>query len=147
MNHEFSMSAKITESAMDFGIKVTQILDRDTRYDIEVYSFVMSALQYILLKIDEHRHISGKEFLVGIRKYAMHQYGPMARTVLEHWGVKNTMDFGEIVFNLVEAGLMRRRPEDSKEDFRDVFDFETAFDKPYRRSFSPKGCLKSLKKK
>lgn len=141
------MSAKIMKSAMDFGIKVTQILDRDTRYDMEAYSFVMTALQYILLKIDEHRHISGREFLEGICEYAMHQYGPMARTVLEHWGVKNTMDFGEIVFNLVEAGLMRRRPEDSKEDFRDVFDFETAFDKPYRRTFSPKGRLKSLKKK
>lgn len=145
-NSNFSVKAKILEGAMDFGVKITQILERDARYDIEAYSFIMSALQHILNKIDEHRHISGKEFLEGVRDYAIHQYGPMSRLVLEHWGIKNTMDIGEIVFNLVETGLLKRRPEDSKEEFRDVYDFRTAFDKPYKRSFSPRTRLNSKKK-
>lgn len=138
INPEFTFGAKIMESAMDFGVKVTQILGKDSRYNMDAYGFVLSGLQYTLSKLDEHRHISGKELVGGIREYALKQYGPMARPVLEHWGIKNTVDFGEIVFNLVEAGLMKRRPEDSKEEFKNVFDFEKAFDKPYRRSISPK---------
>lgn len=138
INPKFNLSAKIMESAMDFGVKVTQILGKDSRYDMEAYSFVLSGLQYTLSKLDEHRHISGRELLDGIREYALRQYGPMTRTVLEYWGIKNTMDFGEIVFNLVETGLMKRRPEDLKEEFKNVFDFEKVFDRPYRSYISPK---------
>lgn len=138
INSKFNLSAKIMESAMDFGVKVTQILGKDSRYDMEAYSFVLSGLQYTLSKLDEHRHISGRELLDGIREYALRQYGPMTRTVLEYWGIKNTMDFGEIVFNLVETGLMKRRPEDLKEEFKNVFDFEKVFDRPYRSYISSK---------
>lgn len=141
-NPEFSIGIKIMESAMDFGVRIAKVLERDTRYDVEAYSFVLSALHYTLRKLGEHRHISGKELLEGIREYALREYGPMARTVLEHWGVRNTMDFGEIVFNLVDVGLVKRRPSDSKEEFRNVYDFRTAFDEPFQRHCFPKSRLK-----
>lgn len=133
-----SMGAKSMENMLDFGIKAAHIIEKDKRYCVDAYTFIMSALSYTVAKLDEHRHISGKELLHGIREYALKQYGPMTRTVLESWGIKGTIDFGEIVFNLVEAGVVKRRPEDTKVEFIDVYDFKAAFDKPYRRSLSPK---------
>jgi uncharacterized repeat protein (TIGR04138 family) len=133
-----SMASKSMENIIDFGIKAAHIIEKDKRYCVDAYTFIMSALNYTVAKLDEHRHISGKELLHGIREYAIKQYGPMTRTVLESWGIKGTTDFGEIVFNLVEAGIIKRRPEDTKVEFIDVYDFKTAFDKPYRRSLSPK---------
>jgi uncharacterized repeat protein (TIGR04138 family) len=48
----------------------------------------------------------------------------MAAVVLRMWGVRRTDDFGELVFNLIDANLMNSAPEDSREDFRDLFDLE-----------------------
>ena len=73
------------------------------------------------------RHITGQEFCDGIRRYAIDQYGPLARTVLEYWGIHETLDFGKIVFALVDIGLMRKTEEDSLDDFKGVYDFKTAF--------------------
>jgi len=134
----FTHNTKDAANALDFGLNVVQILEEDKRYDMEAYIFVMNALQYTLGKMDEHRHVSGRELLSGIREFCLLQFGPMSKVVLEHWGVRNTYDFGEIVFKLVDAGMMSRRPEDTIEEFRDVYDFKTAFDKPYRRALSPK---------
>lgn len=138
-------SAEYLENAVDFGIRISKIVERDKRYNLEAYNFVMTALQHTLRKLDEHRHISGRELLDGIRQYTLQLYGPMSLSVLEHWGIKNTDDFGEIVFNLVEAGLMHKRPEDSKEEFRGIYDFKTAFSEPYKRSIAPK--VKLIRKK
>jgi uncharacterized repeat protein (TIGR04138 family) len=81
--------------------------------------------------LEEPRHISGQELADGVRKLALEQYGPMARTVLEHWGIHSTKDLGEIVFTLVDMGLLTKRDEDSQEDFHDVFDFEEVFELDY----------------
>ena len=70
------------------------------------------------------RHLTGQELCEAIRLYALEQYGYMAKSVLNHWGVRNTGDFGEIVFNLIEIGQMRKTNEDTREDFNDVFDFD-----------------------
>ena len=55
--------------------------------------------------------------------------GFLARTVFAEWGIYQTADFGEIVFNLVEVGHLSKQETDSKEDFGDVFDFEEAFER------------------
>lgn len=139
----FGAAAKIMENAVEFGVKVAKIIEQDKRYSPDAYSFLMNALHYTLSKLDEHRHVSGRELLYGIREYAMNQYGPMARTVLLNWGVKETMDFGEIVFKLVEAEILKRNPGDTKEEFNNIFDFRNAFDRPYCRSLTPKvSCRK-----
>jgi uncharacterized repeat protein (TIGR04138 family) len=77
------------------------------------------------------RHVSGQELLGGIRQFALEQFGPMAQTVFEDWGVRNCQDFGEIVFNMVEIGLLAKRDTDSREDFLAGYDFQEAFRKPF----------------
>ena len=79
-------------------------------------------------------HLTGQQLLEGIRLFALDQYGPMARSVLEHWGIKNCRDFGNIVFNLVECQVLGKTEEDCPEDFDGGYDFKTAFDMPYEPS-------------
>ncbi len=78
------------------------------------------------------QHVSGQELCEAIRRYALHQYGYMAKTVLNSWGVHTTGDIGEIVFNLIRIGQMRKTPQDRREDFDDVYDFETAFRQDFK---------------
>jgi uncharacterized repeat protein (TIGR04138 family) len=61
----------------------------------------------------------------------MEEYGLIAREVLEHWGIRETADFGRIVYALVEVGLLVTQPGDRIEDFHDVFSFERAFEESY----------------
>ncbi|MDQ7013039.1 MAG: hypothetical protein Q9O74_03985 [Planctomycetota bacterium] len=77
---------------------------------------------------DESKHVSGQELCLGLRDYAIERYGRLARTVLEHWGLYTTDDFGRIVFAMVEVGLMRKTEDDTLEDFMAVYDFAVAFD-------------------
>jgi uncharacterized repeat protein (TIGR04138 family) len=79
------------------------------------------------------RHISGRELAEGVRDLSVEQFGPLARTVLEHWGIHATEDVGAIVFALVESGVLIKQDEDSPGDFEDVFDFDDAFEVPYPR--------------
>ncbi len=86
---------------------------------------------------DEH-HVSGQQLCYAIQRYAIEQYGLLAQSVLKHWGVKTTNDFGEIVFNLIDIGQMRKTDEDRREDFNDVFEFSDAFSN--REVFSIQHC-------
>jgi uncharacterized repeat protein (TIGR04138 family) len=88
----------------------------------------MSALGFTQKKLNRKGHVTGGELLEGIRQMALELYGPMARTVFEHWGIYNTEDFGHIVFNMVNVGLMSKTKEDSINDFKDVYDFKKVFD-------------------
>lgn len=107
--------------------KIQKLIDRDYGYKFEAYSFVLAALHYTMMSLTNPRHITGQEFCDGLRRYAIDQFGPLARTVLEYWGIHKTVDFGKIVFALVEVGLMRKTEEDTLEDFRNVYDFDSAF--------------------
>ncbi len=115
----------------EVAFKVKKLLDSELIYKPEAYGFALAVLHHTLAKLSKRRHISGQELLEGIRAYALEQFGPMARTVLNYWGIRDTTDFGKIVFALVEAGLMQKCEEDSIEDFRGGFDFQEAFDKKY----------------
>jgi uncharacterized repeat protein (TIGR04138 family) len=107
--------------------------DRYPRYDEAAYVFVLSALNYVLRQLPEPRHISGRELAEGVRDLAIERFGPMARSVLEHWGIHETVDVGDIVFALVEHGVLIKQDEDTRTDFMDVFDFDDAFDRQYPR--------------
>jgi uncharacterized repeat protein (TIGR04138 family) len=87
--------------------------------------------------LEKPRHVSGQELLAGIREFALAEFGPMAKTVLNSWGITRTEDFGEIVFNMVEIGLLGRTDKDSREDFANGYDFEEAFRKPFLPSGKP----------
>ena len=115
------------EEKKDFYHVVEEICARDTRYKADAYEFLLQALHFTQGKLKRDTHVNGKELLEGIRDYAIDQYGPMAKTVLNHWGIKKTADFGHIVFNMIENKLLSKTEEDSMEDFRDVYDFDSAF--------------------
>ncbi|MBI1977563.1 MAG: hypothetical protein HYS55_02300 [Candidatus Omnitrophica bacterium] len=107
--------------------KIQKLIDQNPQYKFEAYSFILAALHFTMSSMKEPRHITGEEFCDGIRRYAIDQFGPLAKTVLEHWGIKETLDFGKIVFALVDIGLMRKTKEDSLDDFKHVYDFKEAF--------------------
>ena len=123
--------------AASFEEAIEQIAAQDRRYHREAYCFLREALNHTqkmtakLPKKNEIRHVSGQELLNGIREYALQQFGPMTLTVLEEWGIKCCMDFGEIVFNMVETKLLAKTEKDSREDFRNGYDFHDAFRKPF----------------
>lgn len=79
-----------------------------------------------------NRHVSGVELSWAIREYALRRWGRLARIVLRRWNIRETLDFGRIVFAMVESGYMQKQPHDSLGDFRNVFDFREAFDEAYR---------------
>jgi len=87
--------------------------------------------RYVSVRGDAPRHVTGKELLEGIREYALKQFGPLAMFVLNEWGIHRTEDFGEIVFNMVDAGLLLKTKDDKKEDFANGYDFEEVFKKPF----------------
>ena len=123
--------------AASFEEAIEQIAARDRRYHREAYFFLREALDHTqkmigkLPKKNEVRHVSGQELLNGIREYALQQFGPMTLSVFEEWGVTCCLDFGEIVFNMVETKLLAKTENDSREDFRKGYDFHDAFRKPF----------------
>jgi uncharacterized repeat protein (TIGR04138 family) len=141
---------------LDPSHPITKLLKKDRRYTLEAYVFVFEALGYAQNVLDmgtespsepldlphpsseeeqgSERHVSGQELCEAIRRFAVEQYGYMAKTVLNSWGVKSTGDFGEIVFNLIRIGQMRKTARDRREDFDDVYDFDTAFKQQFKIS-------------
>ena len=142
----------------DLSRDLAELLEQDNRYKAGAYEFVFDALGFAqnVLNMgtetvseplttprgqeeeeeDEpegpQQHVSGQELCEAIRQFALHQYGFMAKTVLNSWGIHATGDFGEIVFNLITYGKMRRTKHDCREDFNDVYDFETAFQREFK---------------
>ena len=117
----------------NFFSAIEKIVEEDPRYKPEAYEFVMRALFYTQKTLKRKSHVAGKELLEGIRDLCLEEFGPMARTVVEHWGIKTTEDFGNIVFNMVNKKIMSKTEEDTIADFRDIYDFKEAFDNTYRR--------------
>jgi len=113
--------------------KIDLITRRDDRYRPHAYSFVLAAVEYTIALLPEPRHVSAVELLDGIRRYAIEEFGPMAKQVFNHWGVASTEDFGNIVFNLIEEELLSRTDEDRVEDFSGVYDFGKVFEEDYYR--------------
>jgi uncharacterized repeat protein (TIGR04138 family) len=135
-----------------------QLLQRDRRYTLDAYLFVLEALTFAQeslgmghepesgdlepMPVEEpaakprsrrrsrrqpERHVSGQELCEAARRYGLQQYGFLAPTVLATWGIRRTEDFGEIVFNMIEIGQMRKTKADKREDFHGVYDFDDAF--------------------
>jgi uncharacterized repeat protein (TIGR04138 family) len=114
-----------------------QLQERNPRFHVRSYLFVLQALHSVIRSLDEPRHISGRELTEGVRELAISQYGPLARTVLEHWGIHETEDVGRVVFAMVEQGILIKQDEDRPEDFADLFGFEEAFELNYPWAAGP----------
>lgn len=119
-----------------FDEALESIRKADPRYDREAYLFVREALDYTQKTIgkDLHgriRHVTGQELLRGVRAYALERFGPMAMMVLNEWGLHACADFGEIVFNMVDFGLLAKTDTDCRADFEHGYDFYEAFRQPF----------------
>lgn len=110
---------------------LAKLREKNPRYTDAAYLFVLSALQFVIERLEEPRHITGQELAEGCRDLALEQFGPMARTVLEHWGIHSTEDMGEIVYALIECRVLVKQDSDSRDDFQAVFDFDEVFDRDY----------------
>jgi uncharacterized repeat protein (TIGR04138 family) len=128
---------------LDPAHPIIELLRHDKRYHFDAYVFALEALSYAQDRMgmgsetandpedpdeERERHVTGQQLCEAMRRFAHEQYGRLAKQVLNHWGVTSTSDFGAIVFNLIEIGQMRKTPEDRREDFDDVFDFDEAFE-------------------
>jgi len=120
----------VPELAFRDGI-MDRIRLRESRFDERAYLFVLGALEFCQQRLDERRHISGRELALACRDLALEKFGVMAGLVLEHWGVRSSADLGDVVFTLVDLGLLMSQPTDSREEFADVFDFDQAFAREY----------------
>ncbi len=119
-----------------FAEALDSIVATDHRYQREAYIFLRDALdlttkQQKKVKGTTIRHVSGPELLGGVRQYALKEFGPLVMTVFENWGIHATEDIGHMVFNLIGAGIFGKTDEDSIEDFKNVYDFQEAFVKPF----------------
>jgi len=132
---------------INFAEVVDEICGKDLRYSADSYHFVQEGLNHTLKSLKRggqhtHRHVSGQELLHGLREFALKEYGPMSKAVLNEWGLKTTDDFGQIVFNLVNSGVLGKNETDSPSDFKNVFTFDDAFVKP----FVPRNVVSSVRK-
>ena len=132
---------------INFAEVVEQICEKDLRFSFDAYHFVQEGLNHTLKSLKRggqhaHRHVSGQELLHGLREFALKEYGPMSKAVLNEWGIKTTDDIGQIVFNLVSASVLGKNDTDSPGDFKNVFSFDDAFVKP----FVPRNVTPSMRK-
>ena len=130
----------------EFPHPIFQVLQDDPRYKLEAYQFVREALSYAQevmgLGISqsteetedtpEERHLTGQQLCEASRRYALEQYGLLARTVLKNWGIHGTTDLGEVVYNLIRVDLMKKSERDRREDFDEVFDFDQGLDQAFK---------------
>ena len=117
--NEPDLISKIRSEFIDSG--------RDVRYTCDAYIFVLQGLEFYFTKINEKRHVTGRELSGGLVEFARRQFGPMALEVLRTWGISSTNDFGFIVYNLIDIGAMSKTPTDTVEDFFNVFDLKDYF--------------------
>jgi uncharacterized repeat protein (TIGR04138 family) len=119
-----------------FAEALESVVASDPRYQRDGYIFLRDALDFTTkqqkkVKGVSVRHVSGPELLDGVRQYALKEFGPMVMTVFDSWGIRCSEDIGHMVFNLIGAGVFGKTEQDSIEDFKNVYDFEEAFVKPF----------------
>ena len=122
---------------------IYQAIAQDNRYPVEAYQFVREAMAFAddTMEMDEYsfdanqteeaiavrsqeRHLTGQQLCEAIRRYALNQFGYMARIVLKNWGIESTSGFGDIVYNMIDAGIMKKSARDRRSHFDDVFSFD-----------------------
>ena len=118
----------------------------DPRFRREAYLFVVAALGHAVEAQSPERredplrrHLHGSEVVGAAVELARREFGPLAATVFQEWGVVSGRDIGEIVFQLVEAGQLSATPDDSITDFLGCPDLIAALAEPLARPAPPRG--------
>jgi len=112
--------------------KLANLLRKDTRFRREAYQFVQEALEFTRRKLTRRGHVTGRELAEGVRDLALERFGLLAQTVLHQWGIRSTGHIGDIVYNMIDARIMVKQDSDSREDFDNVYDFESAFQAEFK---------------
>ena len=128
---------------------IYQLVKNDPRYPTEAYDFVSDALKYAADSMElvsndfsdpefdmesanhlarRERHLTGQELCESIRQYALNQYGYMSKVVLKTWNIESTSCFGDIVYNMISAGIMKKSSRDKRAHFNDVYAFDEVFE-------------------
>tara|TARA_R100000027_G_scaffold38868_1_gene28760 strand:+ start:885 stop:1277 length:393 start_codon:yes stop_codon:yes gene_type:complete len=121
----------------EFSEVIDRICAENGRFHPNAYVFVRQGLDFTVANLRERgelkvrQHISGPKLLEGIRSFALEQYGPMTKAVLDHWNIESCRDFGTIVFELVDYGVLGKTDDDDIRDFEKGYDFYDAFEKPF----------------
>ncbi|MGD9691780.1 MAG: Minf_1886 family protein [Phycisphaerales bacterium] len=123
--------------AKSIAQSVSRVTVERRTYPAEAMEFVREGLAHTVrmvhggevgdAEIGENSHVTGRQLCIGLRSLAVEKWGRLAGVVLRRWGVRETLDFGRIVFDMVESGVLRTSEEDTIEDFRDVYAFDEAF--------------------
>jgi uncharacterized repeat protein (TIGR04138 family) len=133
----------------DIPRRILELLKEDPRYPLDAYALVQDGLCYAqeVMRLGEKQptepsesteeervdaHLTGQQLCIAIQKHALEQYGRMARIVLNRMGIHSTSDVGEIVYNMIRIGEMRKSKSDRREDFDNVYDFEQVFDREFK---------------
>lgn len=132
-----------------FQETIESLSEKDSRYNAEAYVFLRDSLEATIKRRKKSRketgpHVGAEELLEGFRLHALDEFGPMALMVLGYWGVHTTADVGNLVFNLVDAGVFGKTEEDTVESFADVYEFHEAFVEPFRPAETADGGSKPL---
>lgn len=140
---------------------IVKLVQDDPRYSVDAYLFIREALAFAAdnraVETDSEissgdkkvkascRHVTGQQLCEGIREFALHQFGLMSRLVLNSWGLYKTGDFGNVVYNMIDAGIMRKSSEDRRRHFDNVYDFHEVFELQFRMNHGATGhrCSRS----
>ena len=133
------MGKKFAHPTVYMRKTIEEIAKDDGRYSAMGLKYVHDGLGQIVQKIRESRgydpephHISGQELAMGLAELSIERWGRLAKMVFQRWGIKCSRDFGEIVYLMIDNEWMTAQETDAIEDFDDVFDFETLFEKQFK---------------
>jgi uncharacterized repeat protein (TIGR04138 family) len=110
---------------------IEELARQDRRYPPAAYMLVFEGLERALAKLPARRHVTPHELAEGVREVALEQWGLLARSVLESWNVRSAGGIGDLVFNLIERGLLVAGADDSRAQFEDAFDFHDGLDRAF----------------
>ena len=111
------------------ALTLLDVAEAQNRYAGDAFHFIQRGLAYTaemtygpIDGANTNRHVDGRQLCLGLREFALRQWGPLSPVVLERWGIVSTLDFGFIVFQLIEAGVFHKQKSDTLNDFREVYD-------------------------
>lgn len=111
--------------------RIYEICEQDARFKAQAFFLIYSALGRARVMLQRDGHIAGQDLLRALSEEARSQYGPMTLAVLQHMGLRNTRDVGDLVFVMVREGLLSKTEGDTAEDFENGYDFEEEFVRDY----------------
>ena len=123
-------------SQLSFEAAVKKIRLTETRFSLPAYEFVRRSLDHALQRLGrtgqkKPAHVRGEELLESFRALALREFGPMAKTVLNDWGISTCTEVGEVVFQLVQHGILGKSETDKIDDFQEIYTFREAFESPF----------------